>query len=523
MISNNTTNNLLNKTRHICMTIAVKSKSDLDHLVSKKALCIISLFFIAALFSSSLIPDANGWLAPPSVIVKNEAELRDAINTSNGWIGLGNDIVLKESLEISDGKRIALAGSGGGYQRLIGAKGLDTIIVKSGGELTLQYGVVVTHAKGASGRGVYVENGGTLTLYNCEISGNTATEGGGVYNAGVFNIGSDGRIEDRMADVGVICGNTATQGGGVYNVGYFALYNKGVIRENKCVDTKTSMGEGGGVYNTGNFTMKNDVGNSYFYTLPKNDAGVSYYNVASSGISYNMATTGGGVYNVGNFNMNHGEIIYNTATEGGGVYNNGDFNINNFGYTNSIGDNTAVKGGGVYNVGNFNMNDGGWIRANKCVDTKNSLGVGGGVYNSGNFNMKADNIRYNAATNGGGVYNVGTFSTAGTICENIAMKRGGGVYTVDNVGTFDITNTRTAFIEMNVAASGDGDNVFTGIDEVFNENSDNGIEFFYLLTIIIIVVIAAIVMVIGLLIYRSKRQKQLMTKDLVDSNDDGAV
>jgi hypothetical protein len=126
-------------------------------------------------------------------------------------------------------------------------------------------GVVITHAKGDSGRGVYIENKGTFILNGGEISGNRVNDfdgGGGVYNQGIFKLLS-GKISD----------NTAFFDGG------------------------NDISKGGGVYNTGNFAMSDGV------------------------ISDNVARFGGGVYNSegGSFVMLDGEITRNTALCGGGV------------------------------------------------------------------------------------------------------------------------------------------------------------------------------------------------------------
>jgi hypothetical protein len=212
-----------------------KVKSDLCGLFSKNILPFVSLFFIVALFSSFCISEVNGVWVTIDVKVRTETELRSAIDSSDSVSGcaiyLLETIVLEAPLEIPDGKGIVLIT----YEQdnpldlcssvsLVGVDGMDTIIVRSGGSLKLYGGLVVTHAEGDSGRGVYVECGGTLYLCGGVISGNSADKGGGVYNEGYFELVAEGggwRSE--------ISGNTAIKGGGLYNVGTLNEYFKSEV------------------------------------------------------------------------------------------------------------------------------------------------------------------------------------------------------------------------------------------------------------------------------------------------------
>jgi hypothetical protein len=99
----------------------------------------------------------------------------------------------------------------------------------------------------ANGGGVYVYEGGEFIMNDSDskISGNEATNGGGVFVGGEFTMNGSGQIS----------GNTATtNGGGVYVSEYSTFtMNGGEIKSNKAqyVDT----GNGGGVYvgNIGTF------------------------------------------------------------------------------------------------------------------------------------------------------------------------------------------------------------------------------------------------------------------------------
>ncbi|MCL2643706.1 MAG: hypothetical protein FWD52_09445 [Candidatus Bathyarchaeota archaeon] len=239
-------------------------------------------------------------------MVETEAELVNAIDAApdEGYIiVISKNITLEKSLEIPAGKRIMLIGNVFDIC-LIGANTMDTIIVRDGGWLRIIGTMGITHAKGDTGRGIYVERGGTCIIQSAIISGNTADLGGGVYNEGTFDLSA---AEDPH---GLIVNNTATLGGGVYNTGTFTMLF-GDVRDN------------------------------------------------------NAADSGGGVYNVGTFDLRDGEICGNNAAGlGGGVYNEGTFNMkkNRYGSDGeltikygSICGNVAAKGGGMYNVGTFEM------------------------------------------------------------------------------------------------------------------------------------------------------------------------
>ncbi|MCL2328753.1 MAG: hypothetical protein FWC39_09635 [Bacteroidetes bacterium] len=132
----------------------------------------------------------------------------------------------------------------------------DAMVRVHGGNFKMNDGSTIT---GNSNSGVYVDSRGTGTfeMTGGTISGNTASQGGGVNVWGTFTMTG-----------GIISGNTASQYGGGVSAG-----------------------------NTATFTMTGGT------------------------ISGNSANTGGGVFARGFFTMRGGIITSNTASEyGGGVY-----------------------------------------------------------------------------------------------------------------------------------------------------------------------------------------------------------
>jgi hypothetical protein len=361
--------------------------------VSCRSLRLVTLLvvvLVSSLFVYVVIDSAIGVSLDSAIQVKNEDELKNAINNAptnrSAVITITNDITLthcsytsinsySSTLIIPANKDITLTGkSENGFYKLIGAVDTCTIVVEGGGVLRLD-GVSVTHKNGVTGCGVYImHGGGMLYLYNGEISGNIADNatfsGGGVIisNSGTF-VMSGGKITDNIAD---------KDGGGVDNYGTFIM-SGGEISGN----TAGSCGGGVHLYYPSNFTMSGGT------------------------ISGNIANFGGGV-----------SIIYGGFTLSGGT----------------ISGNIAFKqGGGVYNAGPdpFVMSDG--------MISSNSAEEGGGVYHKYDvFTMSGGEITGNTATLGGGVYNNYVFNRqGGVISDNTAANKGNNVYPGDNGNSSD--------------------------------------------------------------------------------------
>jgi hypothetical protein len=149
-------------------------------------------------------------------------------------------------------RNITLKGRG------LGVTNNDTLIrVERGGTLELGTGAKITGNKNSSsyGSGVYVDNGGTFTLWGGGISANTACDGGGVYvdNGGTFTM-NDGEISANTAT-----SSDPSYGGGVFVSGGSFTMNGGEISAN-------TAREGGGVsVSGGSFTMSDGeiTGNTY--------------------------------------------------------------------------------------------------------------------------------------------------------------------------------------------------------------------------------------------------------------------
>ena len=262
-----------------------------------------------------------------------------------------------------------------------------------------------------------IADGGTLTLTDCK------SNMGKVRHLNVSGIGVE--VKKGTFDMygGEITGNSASNGGGVYVWGgsKFDLYG-GKISGNKVNN------DGGGVY----------VGGS----------GSTFIMNGNASITDNTAKNGGGVgvYSGATFEMNgNASITDNTATSNGGVYEGGGkFNMSG-GASISRNEATTGNGGGVYVGGGVFTMSGGSITSNH---TANKANYGGGVYvdTHGTFNMSGGTIggaaadKANKAKNGGGVYvSGGTFNMSG---GSITGNDSNGVF-VDDRATFTVSGAAT--------------------------------------------------------------------------------
>jgi hypothetical protein len=297
-------------------------------------------------------------------IVSNEMELRNAVNKAvePTVIALDNDITLTEQLVIPANTDITLTSTSTfEFFKLIGGDtgrsslgpgeyAYPVIVVEDGGVLRLD-GVFVTceNFPLSWSHLVYVNGGGTLVMYDGEISDNSL--GSAVVNFGMFEM-YGGKISNNAAGY---------RDAAVYNslVGTFSMFG-GEISNNRGfgVHNRAEYSSMTGGFNYGMFSMSGGV-------ISNNDAGgvqnSGIFNMSGGEISNNFGENimqrGGGVSNSGVFSMSGGVISNNQATYGGGVYNYPDGNFSLSGNA-VISDNEAEVGGGVYDAGTFNRVDG---------------------------------------------------------------------------------------------------------------------------------------------------------------------
>lgn len=289
-------------------------------------------------FANSIVVNTN---ADNSTAGDKLCTLREAINNANlhsdttggdCTAGSGTDTITFDGTVFSTAKTITLTGAlpsitgtltidgpGANLLTVDGAGSFRPFYVTSGADLTLD-NLTISNGSSGTGGGIY-NNGGTLTVTNVTLLGNSAAapagtvaQGGGIYNGG-------GTVTVTNT---TLSGNTVTAAGGIPG----AVYSGG-----------------GGICNNGG-TLK--VINT---TLSGNSASTS---------SPVFPVYGGGIYNDGGtMTVTNTTLSGNSAdNSGGGIYNNDTLNLNNSIVANSTGGDCVNSGSGTTNAQNSLIEDG---------------------------------------------------------------------------------------------------------------------------------------------------------------------
>lgn len=259
-----------------------------DQAVSLKAM-VGNTLYVKDIPSASL--DAGKYYnitaklsATSTIVVHNQAELENAVQTDGAQILFANDISINALLQITGNRTITIDMNGFTLDRGCTSRGSQVIVVRSGSTLNLGNGTLT---------GGWGGNGGAL-----DIEANTSVNLNDV-------IISDNHADDR--------------GGGIANRGTFTMTG-GAFTNNTSYDHDGPRG-GGGLFNHSGATA----------TLT---------NVSFNG---NRATVtgGGGICNYGTLTLDSCTIIGNSSImNGGGIWQGADATLNLKGKTTVI-DNTS--------------------------------------------------------------------------------------------------------------------------------------------------------------------------------------
>ena len=252
--------------------------------------------------------------------------ITDAVHSEAG-------IVVSKDLTIQGQGVTSTAVDGGGS----GGSGLSVFSINSGVTATIQD---MTIRDGFSADGGGILNGGTLTLSNSTLSGNSSTSPG-----------------------------TASGGGGIFNNGGTVTISNSTLSGNS-----SPLANGGGIFNAGTLTISNS-------TLSGNSAG------SESG----GGSEGGGIYNdFGTVTISFSTISGNSATLfGGGIFNlsdsSGAMTVKNSIVGNSVvGGDCTLAGTGTLTALGANLDtDGSCGTTNFTKVTSAQLDLGLLMFNGG--------------------------------------------------------------------------------------------------------------------------------------------
>jgi hypothetical protein len=329
----------------------------------------------------------------------------DTINFAPSLVGqtitlTSGELLIKKSVTINGPGTSQLTISGDNLSRVFELSNLTKPQVTLSG-LTISNGNGV-FAAGSSqtnnGKGGAILNDGTLTVSNCILSGNTAVQGGGIYND------QDGSL--------LIIGST--------------------VSNNSCPATGAF---GGGIEN-------------FYGTLT----------VSNSTVSGNFAAgAGGGIYeHSGTVSSSSSSVSGNSAGWGAAIdVDSGSAQVNNCKLNSNF---AKVIGGAIY-ISNVS---GTTVTVSGSTLSGNSANVGGGIANDGTLSVTNCTLSNNSASNGGGIFNrYGSLTLSGsTLTGNSATNAGGGIYIYGGANSGTVTVENSSEVINNTAPAGFGADVY---------------------------------------------------------------
>jgi hypothetical protein len=277
----------------------------------------------------------------------------DTINFAvTGTIQLASALSISQPVTIQGPASSALSIKGSGSDRVF--------VIAPAADFVLITGLTITGGNAALGGGILIQGG--AAIFNCDITGNTATQrGGGIYRmtpaSAIYRAIVSCTIEHNTAGIG---------GGGIYfpSGGAPGFVQRCSIKSN----TANGPEGGGGISTNGTLTVTDSTfsSNTSVDNEPNppggggglcNQAG-GQLTVIGSTFSSNVAQQGGGLYNLGatnatangsvsiincTFDSNH--VAYQNSATGGGILNQGSLSLLNCTITNNTSD---FSGGGFY-------------------------------------------------------------------------------------------------------------------------------------------------------------------------------
>lgn len=406
------------------------------------------------------IMEANAFPGDDIIILDAETYLLDVDSGNEDDSAAANDLDI-----LSGGGAITIVGSSTGTT-IVDAQGNFRIFEVNGGNLelrnlVLQNGDATAYATDEDG-GAIRNDVGTVVLDNVIIRGNTAANGGAIFN----RFGQVQVLNDTEIGQSGLPNTATTDGGGIYSIYSTGLGSNIVTINRSTVQFNVATnGDGGGIYATDDGSLmitnstiqNNDAGNSgggVFVVNPTTPTALSLTIMNSQILANNAGSSGGfsasglHIEDVASTTIDASTIADNTADDGAGIVflsASAASTANVLDLTNSTVDNndSTNGGGGIANIV-VGTDRGATVNITNTVVSNNDGAVFGGVRNSGAgaiLNVELSTIEGNSSgASGGGIENIDgeTTVTFSTIDGNTADVAGAGIY---NEGTLTVVRS----------------------------------------------------------------------------------
>ena len=234
-------------------------------------LCAIAIPAQASIITVTNTNDNGPGSLRQALAIANDGDTIDATGISGAITLISGELLVNESVTINGAGADVLAVDGNAAGRVF--------FITLGETVTLSGFTIRNGHAGNAGGGIDNEDGSTVTITNCTLSGNIAGLGSGIFNGGTLTIANS-----------TLSNNMASEGGGTYNDGSGTL-----TITNSTVSGNMASLAGGASFNLG--TM----------------------HIANSTLSDNPADLGA-IHNEGTLEI--GNTILNTGASGGRIFDN---------------------------------------------------------------------------------------------------------------------------------------------------------------------------------------------------------
>jgi hypothetical protein len=248
-----------------------------------------------------------------ALAIATDGDTIDATGVSGVITLTSGALLVTHSVTINGAGADVLAVDGNMGSRVFQTLSAETVTLSG---FTIRNGHV-----GADGAGVDNEDGGTMTISNCTISGNTAGLGAGIFNGGMLTVANTTFSDNMAANGGGIynsgggmltitnstfSGNSASSGGGIFNIGAFAITNS-------TLSGNSAVGFGGGIVNTQILEIGNTV-------LQAGDSGANISNTGGivTSFGYNLSSDDGGGFLIGPGDQINTDALLGPLQDNGG-------------------------------------------------------------------------------------------------------------------------------------------------------------------------------------------------------------